>query len=61
MHTAVRGALVGIVLPLLCLATPAAVKTIMVGPGSSIQQAVDLAGPGDTVMVLLDTACANSR
>ena len=55
MHAAVRGTMVGIVLPLLGLVTPAAGKTIMVGPGNSIQQAVDRAGPGDTVMVLPGT------
>ena len=55
MHTAVRGALLRIVLSLLGLATPAAGKTITVGPGSSIQHAVDFATTGDTVMVLPGT------
>jgi parallel beta-helix repeat protein len=41
----------GSVLSIALLAGPAAGKTIMVSPGQSIQAAVDVATPGDTVMV----------
>src|SRR5437870_4656137 len=51
-EVAMRIALLAIVSVLVAShAAPAAAHVIKVGPGDSIQAAVDLASPGDTVMV----------